>query len=112
MWWDIIELHTDISTEQFRRMAHAYVLYDVVLMVAKLVKIAIDFWEIHIFVKVVFQIFHRSSLASWICQTGFHKLAEHFVVNTIETNPVKRAVQYQEKTNRLVYSFLVNLSAV
>ena len=40
---DIIEQHTDISTEQFRRMAHAYVLYDFVLMVAKLVKIAIDF---------------------------------------------------------------------
>ena len=40
---DIIELHTDISTERFRRMVHAYVLYDVVLMAAKLVKIAIDF---------------------------------------------------------------------
>ena len=46
-------------------------------------------------VKVVFQIFHRSSLARWICQTGLYKLAEHIIVNTIETNPVKRAVQYQ-----------------
>ena len=76
-------------------MAHADVLYDFVLMVAKFVKIAIDSGKIHILVKVVFQIFHRSSLARWICQTGFHKLAEHFIVNTIETNPVKRAVQYQ-----------------
>ena len=48
-------------------MAHADVLYDFVLMVAKLVKIAIDFGKIHILVKVVFQIFHRSSLARWIC---------------------------------------------
>ena len=76
-------------------MAHADVLYDFVLMVAKFVKIAIDSGKIHILVKVVFQIFHRSSLARWICQTGFHKLAEHFIVNTIETNPVKRAVRYQ-----------------
>ncbi len=76
-------------------MAHADVLYDFVLMVAKFVKIAIDSGKIHILVKVVFQIFHRSSLARWICQTGFHKLAELFIVNTIETNPVKRAVQYQ-----------------
>ena len=44
---------------------------------------------------MVFQIFHRSCLACWTCQTGFHKLAEHFIVNTVETNPVKRAVQYQ-----------------
>ncbi len=28
-------------------------------------------------------------------QAGFHELAEHFIVNTVETNPVKRAVQYQ-----------------
>ena len=76
-------------------MAHADVLYDFVLMVAKFVKIAIDSGKIHILVKVVFHIFHRSSLARWICQTGFHKLAEHFIVNTIETNPVKRAVKYQ-----------------
>ena len=48
-------------------MAHAYVLYDFVLMVAKRVKIAIDLWEVQIFVKVVFQIFHRSGLARWIC---------------------------------------------
>ena len=53
-------------------MAHADVLYDFVLMVAKFVKIAIDSGKIHILVKVVFQIFHRSSLARWICQTGFH----------------------------------------
>ena len=79
-------------------MEHADVLYDFVLMVAKFVKIAIDSGKIHILVKVVFQIFHRSSLARWICQTGFHKLAEHFIVNTIETNPVKRAVQYQVAT--------------
>ena len=26
---------------------------------------------------------------------GFHKLAEHLIVNTVETNPVKCAVQYQ-----------------
>ena len=57
-------------------MAHADVLYDFVLMVAKFVKIAIDSGKIHILVKVVFQIFHRSSLARWICQTGFHKLAD------------------------------------
>ena len=44
---------------------------------------------------MVFQIFHRSSLARWICQTGFHKLAEHIIVNSVETNPVKRAVQHQ-----------------
>ena len=40
---DIIEQYTDISTEQFCCMAHADVLYDFVLMVAKFVKIAIDF---------------------------------------------------------------------
>ncbi len=40
---DIIEQHTDIVTEQFCSMVHADVLYDFVLMVAKLVKIAIDF---------------------------------------------------------------------
>ena len=40
---DIIEQHTDIATEQFRSMAHTYVLYDFVLMVTKLVKIAVDF---------------------------------------------------------------------
>ena len=44
---------------------------------------------------MVFQIFHRSSLARWICQTGLYKLAEYIIVNTVETNPVKRAVQYQ-----------------
>ena len=44
---------------------------------------------------MVFQIFHRSSLARWICQTSLYKLAEYIIVNTIETNPVKRAVQYQ-----------------
>ena len=64
-------------------------------MVAKFVKIAIDSGKIHILVKVVFQIFHRSSLARWICQTSLYKLAEYIIVNTIETNPVKRAVQYQ-----------------
>ena len=64
-------------------------------MVAEFVKIAIDFREIHIFIKVVLQIFHRSSLARYIYQTSLYKLAEHFIVNTIETNPVKRAVQYQ-----------------
>ena len=41
------------------------------------------------------EIFHRSSLARWICQTGLYKLAEYIIVNTVETNPVKRAVQYQ-----------------
>ena len=51
-----------------------------------------------IFVKVVFQILHRSSLARWICKTSLYKLAEHIIVNTIETNPVKRAVQYQVAT--------------
>ena len=76
-------------------MAHADVLYDFVLMVAKLVKIAIDFGKVHILVKVVFQIFHRSSLARRICQTGLYKLAEYIIVNTIETNPVKRADQNQ-----------------
>ena len=81
-------------------MAHADVLYDFVLMVAKFVKIAIDSGKIHILVKVVFQIFHRSSLARWICQTSLYKLAEHFIVNTIETNPVKRAVQYSENAVR------------
>ena len=44
------------------------------------------------------EIFHRSSLARWICQTSLYKLAEHFIVNTIEANPVKRAVQYQVAT--------------
>ena len=44
---------------------------------------------------MVFQVFNRGCLARWICQTGLHKLAEHFVINTVETNPVKRAVQYQ-----------------
>ena len=48
-----------------------------------------------IFVKVVFQILHRSSLARWICKTSLYKLAEHIIVNTIETNSVKRAGQYQ-----------------
>ena len=62
-------------------------------MVAEFVKIAIDFREIHIFIKVVLQIFHRNSLARYIYQTSLYKLAEHFIVNT--TNPVKRAVQYQ-----------------
>ena len=76
-------------------MAHADVLYDFVLMVAKFVKIAIDSGKIHILVKVVFQIFHRSSLTCWICRTSLYKLAEYIIVNTIETNPVKRAVQYQ-----------------
>ena len=79
-------------------MAHADVLYDFVLMVAKLVKIAIDFGKIHILVKVVFQIFHRSSLARWICQTSLYKLAEHFVINPVETDPVKCTVQYQVTT--------------
>ena len=32
-------------------------------MVTEFVKMAIDFREIHIFIKVVLQIFHRSSLA-------------------------------------------------
>ena len=32
-------------------------------MVAEFVKIAIDFRENHIFIKVVLQIFHRNSLA-------------------------------------------------
>ena len=41
------------------------------------------------------EIFHRSSLARWICQTSLYKLAEYIIVNTVETNPVKRAVQYQ-----------------
>ena len=49
---------------------------------------------------MVFQIFHRSSLARWICQTSLYKLAEHIIVNTIETNPVKRAVQYSENAVR------------
>ena len=44
---------------------------------------------------MVFQIFHRSGLACWICQTSLYKLAEHIIVYAIETNPVKRAVQYQ-----------------
>ena len=47
-----------------------------------------------------FQIFHRSSLAHWICQTSLYKLAEHFIVNTIENNPVKSAVQYSENAVR------------
>jgi|GEM_PF-2464742 len=76
-------------------MAHAYVLYYFMLMITKLVKIAIDLGQLHVLVKVVFQIFHRSSLARRICQTGFHKLAEHFVINPVETNPVKRAIQNQ-----------------
>ena len=58
-------------------MAHAYILYDFVLMVAKFVKIAIDFGKVHILVKVVFQIFHSSSLARRICQTGLYKLSDH-----------------------------------
>ena len=44
---------------------------------------------------MVFQVLHRGSLACWICQTSLNKLAEYIIVNTIETNPVKRAVQYQ-----------------
>ena len=76
-------------------MAYAYVLYYFVLMVAKLVKIAIDLGKIHILVKVFFQIFHRSSLARWICQTSLYKLAEYIIFNTVETNPVKCAIQYQ-----------------
>lgn len=69
-------------------------------MVAEFVKIAIDFREIHIFIKVVLQIFHRNSLARYIYQTSLYKLAEHIIVNTIETNPVKRAVQYSENAVR------------
>ena len=42
-----------------------------------------------IFVKVVFQILHRSSLARWICKTSLYKLAEHIIVNMIETIGVR-----------------------
>lgn len=44
---------------------------------------------------MVFQVFNCSGLARRICQTGFHKLAEHFVINPVETNTVKCTVQYQ-----------------
>ena len=44
---------------------------------------------------MVFQIFHRGSLARGIGQAGFHKLAKYFVLYSVESDSVKRAVQYQ-----------------
>lgn len=38
---DTIEQHSDIVAEESRRMAHAYVLYYLMLMVAEIVKVAV-----------------------------------------------------------------------
>lgn len=76
-------------------MTYADVLNNLMLMIAKFVKITIDFGEAYVLVKMVLQVFHRCWLTRGTSKAGFYKFAEHFIVNTVEANPIKRMIQNQ-----------------
>ena len=75
-------------------MKHAYILDNLMLPVPELIHIPVNLRQADILVKMVLKIFYRSRLAHRIRQPGFHKTAEDFILDLIESDAGKNLVKY------------------
>ena len=92
---DIVEQHTENSTQYLPRVMHADILNYLVLAIAQLVKVTVYLGQIQVLVEVVLEILHCRRLASRVGKTSFHQPAEDCIINLVKTDTVKDMVKKQ-----------------